>query len=237
MFEEKFIVNSNDVDHNCEIRFSNLTRYMQTVATDHADKLKIGRGDLMKERHVWVIIRTQLQINQLPKLDEEFYISTHPGKTKMFLYPRYFQVFDKKHKLLVSASSTWVIINYDTRKVVTAPLSEKTLSEEHSDLDIELPEKVVGEANILKETRKAKYSEVDMNGHINNTRYLDYVLDLHDTKFHSEYRVASILINFDKEVMEGDVMELFTNDSLNEIVHGIVNGESKFSAKVEYVKR
>ncbi len=237
MFEEKFVVNSNDVDQNCEIRLSNLTKYMQTVATDHADKLKIGRGDLMKERHVWVIVRTFLDIKCLPKLDEEFYISTHPGKTKMFLYPRYFQVFDKKHNLLVSASSTWVIINYDTRKVVISPLSDSILPEEKSPFDPDLPEKVVGKADILKETRKAKYSEVDMNGHINNTRYLDYVLDLHDTKFHSEYRIASVLINFDKEVMEGDVMELYTNDSLTEIVHGKINGENKFSAKVEYVKR
>ena len=237
MFEEKFTVNSNDVDQNCEIRLSNLTKYMQTVATDHADSLNIGRGDLMKERHVWVIIRTFLDIKRLPKLDEEIYISTHPGKTKMFLYPRYFQVYDLNHNLLVNASSTWVIINYDTRKVVLKPLSNNELPEEEADIDPELPEKVVGDANILKETRRAKYSEVDMNGHINNTRYLDYVLDLHDTKFHTEHRIASVLINFDKEIMEGDLMELYSNDSLNEIVNGKVNGESKFSAKIEYVKR
>ena len=237
MFEEKFMVTSNDVDKNLEIRLSNLTRYMQQVATDHANKLKIGHNDLAKDRLVWVIIRTRLEINRLPKMDEIFYVSTHPGKTKMFLYPRYFQIYDEKHNLLVSASSTWVIINYDTRKVVMHPFDDRKLPEESSKEDIELPEKVIGEANSLVDTRRAKYSEVDMNGHINNTRYLDYILDSHDSSFHEKHAIKSFLINFDKEIMEGDQIELFSNGELTEIVHGKVAGQDSFSAKIEYVER
>ena len=237
MFEKKFMVTSNDVDKNLEIRLSNLTRYMQQVATDHANLLNIGHKDLVKERQVWIIIRTLLKINRLPKMDEEFYVSTHPGKTKMFLYPRYFQVYDKDHNLLVNASSTWVIINYDTRKVVMHPLSDKTLPQEEFEGDIELPEKVLGDPNVLVETRKAQYSEVDMNGHINNTRYIDYVLDLHDSSFHEKYQIKSFLINFDKEIMEGEKVELFSNQSLSEVVQGKVNGQSSFLAKVEYEER
>ena len=236
MFEEKFVVTSNDIDKKLEIRLSNLTRFMQQVATDHADKLKIGHKDLEKDHLMWVIIRTELDIYRLPKLDEEITISTHPGETKMFLYPRYFQVYDKHHKLLVSASSTWVMVNYDTRKLVYHPLKDKILPAESSEDDIPLPEKVIGDANTLVETRVAKYSEVDMNGHINNTRYLDYVLDLHHSEFHEEHSIKSVLINYDKEIMEGDSIELYSNNELTEIVHGKVSGTNSFLCKIVYEK-
>ena len=237
MFKEKYVVNSNDIDSTLQIRLSSLMRYMQDTATNHADKIKIGHNELDKDRNIWVVIRMRLDVNRLPKLDEEFIVTTHPGKNKSFLFPRYFQVYDKHNNLLLNASSTWVVLNYDTRKVVINPFKDRKLPEEEDKHDLPLPEKVPGEAKNLIETRRAKYSEVDMNGHINNTRYVDYILDLHDSKFHQEKMVSSILINFDKEIMEGDNIELYSNSTEPEVIHGLVNGQNSFSAKVEYKKR
>lgn len=237
MFKEKYIVNSNDIDSTLQIRLSSLMRYMQDTATNHADKIKIGHNELEKDRNIWVVIRMELEVNRLPNLDEEFIVTTHPGKNNSFMFPRYFQVYDKHNNLLLNASSTWVVINYDTRRVVINPFKDRKLPEEEDKNDLPLPEKVTGEAKELIETRRAKYSEVDMNGHINNTRYVDYILDLHDSKFHQENMVKSLLINFDKEILEGDNIELYSNKSNPEIVHGLVNDTNSFSAKVEYKKR
>lgn len=234
MFEERFIVNSNDIDGNLDIRLSSLTRYMQQVATDHAEKIKLGHKELSKDHLIWVVIRMEMHINRLPKLDEEFYVSTHPGENKAFLFVRHFQVYDKHHNLLASVSSSWVVLNYDTRKVVIKPFDSKKMVAEVCKYDIPLPEKITGEANELIETRKARYSEVDMNGHINNTRYVDYVLDLHDTDFYKTYQISKININFDKEIKEGELIELYSNKSNPELVVGKINGQTSFSARVEY---
>ena len=236
MLKEKFMVTSNDIDGNLEIKLSSLTRYMQQVATDHASKIGFGHKELGKDRHMWVIIRMQMYIDRLPKLDEEFYISTHPGESKAFLFFRYFQIYDANNKLIACASSSWVVVNYDTRKVVIRPF-EKPLPEEKDKDDIPLPDKVLGEAPQLVDSRKARYSEVDMNGHINNTRYVDYILDLHDTKFFKENRISKILINYDKELKEGDLIKLYSNNDSPEIVVGKVDDQVSFSSRIEYVKR
>lgn len=237
MFKEKHVVTSNDVDSSLQIRVSSLLRHMQETATNHADKIKFGHNELGKDNHIWVIIRMQLEINRLPALDEEFYITTHPGKAKAFMFPRYFQVYDKHNNLLLNASSTWVVLNYETRKVVINPFKDRKLPEEEDNKDLALPEKVLGESPTLVETRKAKYSEVDMNGHINNTRYVDYILDLHDSEFHKKKMIKSLLINFDKEIMEGDLISLYSNNQEPEIIHGLVDGQVSFAAKVEYKDR
>lgn len=237
MFKEKHVVTSNDVDSSLQIRVSSLLRHMQDTATNHADKIKFGHNELGKDNHIWVIIRMQLEINRLPVLDEEFYITTHPGKAKAFMFPRYFQVYDKHNNLLLNASSTWVVLNYETRKVVINPFKDRKLPEEEDKNDLALPEKVLGESPALVETRKAKYSEVDMNGHINNTRYVDYILDLHDSEFHKKKMVKSLLVNFDKEIKEGDLISLYSNNQEPEIIHGLVDGQVSFAAKVEYKDR
>ena len=236
MLKQKFMVTSNDIDGNLEIKLSSLTRYMQQVATDNVSEMGYGHKELSKERHMWVIIRMQMHINRLPKLDEEFYISTHPGDSKAFLFFRYFEVYDASNKLIACASSSWVVLNYDTRKVVIRPF-EKTLPVETDKDDIPLPEKVLGDAPHLVDTRKARYSEVDMNGHINNTRYVDYIQDLHDTKFFKENRISKILINFEKEIMEGDTISLYSNKESPEIIIGKVGEHVSFATKIEYVKR
>lgn len=238
MYKEKFVVNSTDIDSNLEIRLSALLRYMQDTATNHANKLKIGHDALEKDNNIWVVVRVDLEISRLPKLDEEYWIYTHPGETKGCIFPRFFQIYDKHKNLLVSVSSTWVVINYETRKIVLRPFPEdKKLTPEVSKDDIPLPEKVVGDASMLVDTRRARYSEVDMNGHINNTHYFDYVLDIHESDFYKKYRVSSFHINFDKEIMAGNVIEIYSNNSNPEIVHGKVNNSNSFTVKVVFASR
>ena len=237
MYEEKFIVLSTDVDSNMEIRLSALLRYMQDVATTHATKLKIGHKELMENGKIWVVVRMDLSITRLPKVDEEFIVSTHPGVMSSFTFPRFFEVYDKHHHLLASASSTWVIIDYNTRRIVIKPFGDKNVPGEVNDHDIPLPGKINGTAENKVDTRKARYSEVDMNGHINNTHYYDYILDTHDLEFFKTNKVKAFSINYEKEIMVGDTVELYSNNDNPEIIQGKVNGSTSFTAKVEYVSR
>ena len=237
MFSEKFIVQSTDIDHNLEIRLSALLRYMQDVATNHASKIKIGHEVLSKDRNIWVIVRMEMRINRLPKLDEEFIVSTHPGAATPMLFPRFFEIYDKHKKLLVSVSSSWVVINYDTRRIVLKPFKDRVLPSEIDKDDIPLPEKISGDASELVDTRKARYSEVDMNGHINNTHYIDYILDTHLSSYYNDYRVSKLIINFDKEIMDGDEIYLYSNKSNPEIIIGKVDGHNSFVSEIEFVKR
>ena len=237
MYSEKYTVLSTDINSTLEIRLSQLLRYMQDVATEHANKLNIGHKELLDKRKIWVIVRMDIKINRLPKVDEEFIVSTHPGEVKSFTFPRYFEVYDKHHHLLVSASSIWVTIDYDTRKIQLKPFGDKKLPFETDKDDLPLPEKIVGKADIKVDERKARYSETDMNGHINNTHYFDYVLDTHDAEFHKTHRIKSFCINYDKELLVGELIELYSNKENPEVIQGKVNGANSFTTKIEFEER
>lgn len=237
MFESKFVVKQDEADSLGEIKISALLRNMQEVATDHANKLKIGRDELMKENNIWVVVRTDLKILRLPKLKEKYIISTHPGETKGFMFPRYFQVYDKHRNLLVTVSSIWVVVNFDTRRIILHPFKDATFPFESDPNDLEMPLKVNEEAPYLLDKRVTKQSEVDVNIHINNTYYFDYVLDVHDEEFYKENRVSRILLNYEKEIIHPSEIELYSSKNNPEIIIGKVDGNISFASKVEFQKR
>ena len=87
------------------------------------------------------------------------------------------------------------------------------------------------------ESRKVRYSDTDLNGHLNNTKYIDYIIDTHDINFYNQYRVKSICINFEKEIQDNEVVEMYSNNSLPEVVSGKINNKVIFSSEITYERR
>ena len=237
MYKEKFVVQKDEVDSFGEIKISKLMWHMQNVAGEHAIKLKIDRDILMKDNNIWVVVRYDMKINRLPKLKEKYVITTHPGETKGFMFPRFFQVYDKHGNLLVNISSTWVVVNFDTRRIILRPFKDINLPVEHDPNDLEVPSKVNEEATNLLYKRLTKESELDINIHINNTFYYDYILEIHDIEFYKENKVSRILLNYEKEITHPSEIEIYSNKNNPEVIIGKVDGNPSFLAKVEFIKR
>ncbi len=237
MYKEKFVVQKDEVDSFGEIKISKLMWHMQNVAGEHAIKLKIDRDILMKDNNIWVVVRYDMKINRLPKLKEKYVITTHPGETKGFMFPRFFQVYDKHGNLLVNISSTWVVVNFDTRRIILRPFKDINLPVEHDPNDLEVPSKVNEEASNLVNKRLTKESELDINIHINNTFYYDYILEIHDAEFYKENKVSRILLNYEKEITHPSEIEIYSNKNNPEVIIGKVDGNPSFLAKVEFIKR
>ena len=48
--------------------------------------------------------------------------------------------------------------------------------------------------------RVARYSDLDFNGHVNNTRYLDWFCDGFDSAYHEKWELYDALIHFNHEI-------------------------------------
>ena len=154
-----------------------------------------------------------------------------------FIYPRYYEVYDKKGNLLVAGSSLWVVIDAKSRHVVTKPFGDRDLKGEKNKDDLPLPEKVVIEEVVLKETRKVRYNDIDLNGHLNNVKYIEFMMDLHDKEFYDQYMINEILINYEKECHDSDEVSLYMNDKNDCSIKGMVGDTTSFTAKINFVKR
>ena len=237
MFKEKIQISSLDVDFNGELKLSSLFKYMQQVASHHVAELKLGSKELIPLNLLWVVIRMNVEIYRYPRIDEAVTFTTHPGDMKAFIYPRYFEIYDEKGNLLIAVSSMWCLINSDTRKVVLKPDGLVKIDGEPCDEDLPLSDKIRGDATSLVETRKVKYSEIDLNRHLNNTKYIEFIEDCHDSAFFENNRVTSLNINYDKEIKENQTVELYSNGQNPEIIKGMIDGNNCFTVELKYESR
>lgn len=234
MYKEKIVITSNDVDKFLNLKVSSFFKYFQQVSTKHSEIIKVGTADTIDKGMCWVIIRMEVKIYDYPKMNEEVVVTTHPGEVKMFLFPRYYEMYDKKGKLLASSSSIWVVLDSKTRRVLNKPFGDRKFPSETSKDDIELPEKIkIGELQKV-EDRVVRYSDIDLNGHLNNTKYIDYILDTKETGYFDKNIIKRIAVNYDKELREGETVSLYTSDN---VIQGKHENTSCFVAYIECENR
>ena len=236
MFKQSFVVSNNDVDNQFNLKVSALFRYFQDAALLATTDLKIDSMSLSKKNIDWVISRMAVEIIRLPKCDEEIFVHTYPGKDMAMLYPRYFFITDKEGNILARSSSIWVLIDNNTRKVIVDRDVISKLPPEKRDDQLELPGKIsLPEDSHFVENRKIHYSDLDFNTHMNNVRYVELLMDVHDAEFYKHHQPSFILLNYMREIKEKETVSVSTDGNNPETISVFVDDALAFLGKVTFI--
>ena len=237
MYTKEYLIGSNDVDQFLELKLPSFFKMMQEVATEHVETLGVGINDISFQNLYWVITRVELDIIRMPKYGQRVFLTTYPGDDMRFIFPRYFLLEDESKKPLIKVSSIWMVLRKENRQPALNPFEGRVFPMEHLSDELKLPSKCVGNPTSLIETRKVRYSDIDLNGHLNNTKYIDYIIDIHDSDFYKKNRIKHFLINYDKELLDNDVLNLLSDHQNPECIKGELNGNTAFMVNIVYDKR
>ena len=236
MYQKSYVVSNNDVDKYFRLKIPAIFRYFQDIALLATESKGVDSISLSKRNIDWVITRMTVQIKRLPKCDEEIVVCTHPGKDMAMLYPRFFYIMDAKGEIIVSSSSIWALIDNNTRKVIVDRDVISKLPPESYDCQPDLPEKLAESPNKrFIEKRTIHYSDLDFNSHMNNVRYVELLMDVHDTAFYDAHSVKRITLNYMRELKEKEAVDVYTDASSPETI-SVYNADGlSFLGKVEFV--
>jgi len=236
MYRKEYIVSNNDVDTKFKLKVPAIFRYFQDVALFATEKAEVDSISLSKKNIDWVITRMAVEIERLPKCNEVIYVHTYPGKDMAMLYPRYFFITDKDDNVIIRSSSIWALIDNNTRKVIVDRDVISKLPPESREDQLPLPSKIsIPENNTFIENRTIHYSDLDFNDHMNNVRYVELLMDAHDSSFYKNNHISSILLNYMKEIKEKETVSVSTNASNPEIISVSSNDSLAFLGKVSFV--
>jgi len=245
LYKKRFIIGIGDVDFTKALKLSTLFDYFQDAASYAAQRLGLGIDKLEKYSVTWVLLRMRVDIDRLPVWNEEITVETWPQPPKKIEFERDFIVRDKDGNVLIRAVSTWAIIDIKTRELQRAELISIECPSYISQRAIECrPGKIkpCGQLEIAYK-KTIGYSDIDFNGHLNNSRYIDYVMDCFPVESHKKYRVKSIEINYVNEAFPGDSLLLCKDipaEDTNQIYIEGVNekdGKPAFKTRVEVIER
>ena len=210
VYRESFLLRTCDCDFMGAWRPSAILTAMQEAAGMHSHLLGCGRDALIRKGIVWVLSRCEVRMQKYPRVGDTVTVETFPTALRRWFFPRHYLFKNDRGELLGCACTLWVLLDVKERKM--APPGEVTGSiPDNGDMKppISLPgpvEDVDGpEAASL---RVPVYFDLDVNGHVNNTRYADWACDALGIECMKENELASLRINYAAEVRPGQEMTL-----------------------------
>lgn len=198
-----------EADANQLMRPTAMLDLMQEAAGVNATTLGFGYDEMINSNTAWVLSRINVKFINTPKWREEVNLKTwHKGMSKLF-YLRDFILSDKEGNPMVLATTSWLIIDLNTRRLVRN--NDLALNDTAMDAIATPADKVVVPVDVEPElVRKhpVTWSEIDTNGHVNNVKYAVWAIDAVKPEDIKERPLKELLINYDAEVMPGDVVKI-----------------------------
>ena len=177
VFREELLLRSKDVDLHRNLRLSRLFELLQEASIRHTEQLGMGREKTLDKGILWIVGLQRAEISRMPVYDEQIVLKSWPGKTMHLFFPRYYQIETAAGEVLVRASALWSLVDQETRKLVFPEKYGVVIEGVSTGEEISLPVSPRKLELTEESPFRVPFSYVDLNGHMNNTRYFDLAED------------------------------------------------------------
>lgn len=208
IYRIQFTPQSYECDCFGRMKPSALLGVMQEMAGQQCTELHMSWEELAAKGMFWAIIRQHIQITRMPRAYETITIETWPGVTSRTAYPRSTIGYDESGNELFRSMSLWVLMDLNNRSMILPGKSGISVPGHVRGNELPLPKSLAPMHLSSSVVRQVGYTQLDRNGHMNNTRYLDWVQDLLPSAFHRDHPMKEFTISYLHEAREGDSITL-----------------------------
>ena len=217
------------VNFTGDIRLSALIDIMLLTSEKQLHQADVDSTEMVENNGLgWVVVQYHLDILQMPTLGQKLKVTTQATSYNKYFFYRNFWVEDLDGNVLAKAQSAFVLIDIKERKIVGAAdrLDNKFGAEEVNRIQrfnrIKIPDDYD-----FKQPQHIGYYNIDVNKHVNNSYYFDWMIDTLDTNFIANHRIKSMDIKYEKELnLDSQPVAYAKFDNTNnKSIHWIKDGE------------
>ena len=219
-YKENFTVKTYETDHTGKYKPTSWMYHMQEMANIHALSLGFGYDNLIGEGIAWVLSRIHVKFLKLPTWKDNLIAETWPEGNPIIL-----------------TTSSWLIINTNTRRVQRM---DSILGSDYAGAHLvnaidEPAERLVSPQGMeLRGSVKVNISDIDINQHANNIRYMEWSMNHISTELSSKMHVTELWINFNNECRLNDVVDIYVKEADMIFAEGKRGEISVFQARIGY---
>lgn len=210
VWNEEILIKSYEVDFNKKLKLNSLFNYMQEAAYNHACNLGAGYEDLTSQGFFWVLSRVKIKVLKYPEWGDKIKLETWPKGTNRLFALRDFIIRDIKGNEIALATTAWLVLDGKSMKPQRVQALHNTLPDNEGKyaLNDELI-KLEGQNEYEFETaRTAAYSDIDVNNHVNNAKYVEWIMDCFSEETYLKKDIKSLQLNFISQTRLGDSVVL-----------------------------
>ena len=216
VYEKEYTILSSDVDFSRRLKLSVLYKMLQEAAIAHTTELGMGREKTLDKGLLWIITMQQTSVKRLPEYDEKIVLRSWPGDTMHMFFPRFYRMEDAHGEELLTSSMLWALMDEKTRNMVFPDEHGIKIDSSSFSPSLPIPKRVAMPELELRADFIVPYSYTDINGHMNNTRYFDLVLDNASADLRDK-NISDIFSEYVAEIACGEKISLFMSESPCEV--------------------
>lgn len=212
---ERFVKNVRltyaECDCCAQMRPSAVMRQIQETASEHLEALSLPRRLLWDDGFVFLLTRVHLLVERMPCAEDTVCIATQAYQPKGAQFFRDVLFETPSGERMLTARSAWVLANPQGHKIrrpaelpYHLPIVQADYDYSWARAHITAPAEQAGEET----TRAVRFSDIDVNRHMNNAVYADIVADCLPQELHENWRLRSYLVSFIGEAQLGAVLHV-----------------------------
>ncbi|MEF2144331.1 MAG: acyl-ACP thioesterase domain-containing protein [Desulfovibrionaceae bacterium] len=211
--ERSFLVRVDECGQDGRASLSTLLNYCQESAWQHAESLGLGREKLLSDGVAWVMTRLRVQIVAYPEPGDLVTVYTWPSAKDRYVAYRDF-VLSGPNGELGRCTTAWVHMDIHERRMVLLESCDSMMKNPLAralEFTTRAVPRLRGSDRSMKfVTRRA---DLDVNGHVNNTRYVDYALESVPGHVSSQVFLREMDVSFRHECMAHEKIESLSQEN------------------------
>ncbi len=208
----RFVAEPFLVDFTGHLTMGMLGNHLLNCAGFHATARGFGIPMLNRMGCTWVLSRLAMEMDQMPAQYEAFTVQTWIESCYRLFTNRNFAVLDKNGRPTGYARTIWAVIDLHTRKPIDMPAAAADRIGEYicgEPCPIDKPSRMKAAALEPAGSLNVRYSDIDINGHVNSIRYIEHILDLFPLEMYRRRRVRRFEATYVAESRYGDSLAFY----------------------------
>lgn len=211
IYKKEFTIQHIHLDGLGRVKPSVMLHFVMRTVSAQCTHMGVSWDDIRPLGLIWVVGRSRLLVKRSPVLNEHIIVETWPMPATRSAFPRAAVVRNDKGEELYRCVTLWALVNIETRKLVLPKGSGVNVPGHISGDELPIPNSFASISMGELSERKVCFSELDLNGHMNNTKYLDWVADLLPSTFHKDHTFRDVTVCYLSEALEGQTVTLSLN--------------------------
>lgn len=206
VWREDYQIRSYEVDCRNRLSILSIFAFMQEAASKHAEALGVSIHQLISENHTWLLSRLKISISAFPGWNDRIQVNTWPSGTQQLFALRDFTMTSADNQIFAAAISAWLVIDLQKRRPVRiTPFVERLRPIEGNHvLNDRLDKLPALRKPVHEKSFVARYSDIDINQHVNNVKFVEWVVEGLPAAMLNSAAPSELEINFLAEAFHED---------------------------------
>ena len=213
-YKAKYEIHNYHTDFKGLLTIPALINFMQHAAGEHAAENGLGYSQMIAQKRAWVLSRMRIRFTQRFKWNDLLHLTTWVHNAGKLFSHRHFELSDASGRVQGVGATDWALLDLKTRRpmILDEYIGQIPIIPERAAFDKPIGKVHKTEFGNAVYSHKVRFSDLDVNKHVNNVKYLEWMMNAFDFAFHEKHNVMDITLNYKAEAFYGSCVNVYVSE-------------------------